>query len=111
MSNHLEPLTLDDPMLDAIEEALAGAYTIDDDTGDLTLVGSEFTLTQLLDFYSGVDKSKFVLLGEGDPMGLGIEGAPIYEYPDATYSERDLIAALVAEVRRLREAQGSADAA
>jgi hypothetical protein len=95
----LPPLSLDDTMLDQIEHALGTCYK---EFGSPELVGGDFTLSQLLDFYSGYDDSKSVLIGHGDPVGLGIGDAPIYEYPDACYSQTDLIAALVAEVRKLR---------
>lgn len=91
---------LDDAALDAIDHALAGAYTTTEDgttDGTHELVGAEYTLTQLLDFWSGIDPAD-----DGVLVGYTNDGTPIFEIPGVCLSERDLIAALVAEVRRLR---------
>lgn len=105
----LPPLSLDDAMLDNVEAALKTCYGGKDEDGNQTLVGGDFTLHQLLDFYSGYDKSKLIFTGLGDPMGLGLQDAPIYEYPDPMYHPNDLIRALITEVRKLRAASGSND--
>jgi hypothetical protein len=69
------------------------------------LVGGEFTLAQFLDFMSGYDPERSTLLGytsdvcgEGEPAGA----IPIYESWDQNYTERCVIHALIAEIRRLR---------
>lgn len=87
---------LDDAALNALEDALGAAYAVDD-LGNSYLARGEFTLTQLLEFWSGFDKSKAVLVGNaGD--------AEIYEYPDPVLHPNDVIRALIAEVRTLRGA-------
>lgn len=99
----LPPIPLDDEALDAIEHALGAVYTFDDHEqsfglldSEPILTGADYTLDQLLDFWSGFDRSKGVLTGyAGD--------APIYTFDQPTYSERDLIRDLIAEVRRLRK--------
>lgn len=58
------------------------------------LVGGEFTLSQFLDFMSGVDESRSTLVGE-------IDGIPVYEGWDPRYSEHDVIRALIARIREL----------
>lgn len=92
MSTRLPPFPLDDSMLGQIEHCLDHGRADND----------EPTLSRLLDFLSGYDPSKSVRVGEGDPMGLGVESAAIYEYPGPLYHRDDLIRALIAEVRRLR---------
>lgn len=100
----LPPCPVDDFILDQIDHALGGAIGFDDD-GARQLVGADFSLSQLLDFLSGVDDTKAVLVEAAHPDPLianSIEGAAIYESPGRRYSEHDLIAALVTEIRRLR---------
>jgi len=84
MSNLTIPL--DDTSLTLLEEALDAALD-----GDGAVVGAEFTLSRLLDFWSGYDPAKLVQCGEN-----------VYEYPEPTLHYTDLIRALVAEIRRLR---------
>lgn len=106
-------IPLDDDGLQRIEDAMAGAWAFDDD-GNRYLKGGDYTLTQLLDWYSGYDPSKLIPYDTDDtevPKGLvdsiqefipGVSEAKIFKYPDPIYSEHDLIRALVKEVRRLR---------
>jgi hypothetical protein len=101
--NTLPPFPLDDDVLDRLEEAIGTCYGPPGPDGGPTLVGGEFTLTTLLDFYSGYDPAKEIDLGSGpDPMGFGGD-VRWTEYPDACYSERDVMLALIHEVRRLRK--------
>ena len=98
---------VDDMALDAIEHALGGAYRVDED-GTRHLVGAEYTLTSLLDLWAGIDpKEQGTLVDPGDPGGLGITAAAVYEMPGTYLTERDVIRALIAEVRRLRAATGT----
>ena len=91
---------VDDITLDAIEHALGGSYTVDED-GTHHLVGSDYTLSTLLDFLSGYDASKLELMdGENE-----WDAIPVYSYPEALYHHTDVIRALIAEVRRLRESE------
>lgn len=79
---------VDDMTLDLLEQALEGTLVMADDeepTG--SCVG------RFLDFMSGYDPAKVV---EIDSV--------FSEYPDPTYHEHDVIRALIAEVRTLREA-------
>lgn len=105
----LPPFPVDDFTLDQVEHAL-GTCLGDRDpvTGVHELVGGEFTMPRLLDFLSGYDPSRSVLLSgdpdapDGDgPFGLSPD-TPIYEYPGQIYSRDSVIRALIAEVRRLR---------
>ena len=103
MSETLPPFPLDDDVLDRLLEALGTCYGPMREDGTHELVGGEFTLSQLLDFYSGYDRSKEVDLGVGpDPLGFG-QDVQWTEYPDPVYSERDVMGALIHEVRRLRQ--------
>ena len=99
----LPPFPLTDDVLDRLTEALNTCYGEARDDGTHELVGGEFTLTRLLDFYSGYDPAKEIDLGyHPDPLGMG--GLVQWtEYPDAVYSERDVMRALIDEVRWLRQ--------
>jgi hypothetical protein len=76
--------------LDLLEDALNGAYDVDKD-GNLALVGAEFTLHQLLDFWSGYDATQEEQIDEMTSI-----------YPHPVLHPNDVIAALIAEVRELR---------
>jgi hypothetical protein len=93
----LPPFPVDDDMLDRLEHALN--TTVDpqhlDERGRWLRVGGEYTLSELLDFYSGYDKSKLIPVGPADLTDT-------FEYPDPIYHPSDVIRALVAEVRKLR---------
>lgn len=102
----LPPFPVDDVTLAAVEHAMDGAYTIDDE-GNHHLVGADYSLNDLLEFLSGYDESRLHLLDEGteDDQVLGFHGhIPVYEYDGQVYHEHDLIRALISEVRRLRAA-------
>lgn len=91
---------LDDAALDAIEHALPGCFEVDDD-GTHRLVGADYTLDQLLQFWSGIDPNEEgTLVGYVDSPLMG--NVPMYEMPGVYLTERDVIAALIAEVRSLR---------
>ena len=92
-------LPVDDEALSRYEEALGAAFGVDGD-GRHYLAEGEFTITRLLEFYSGTDDSKVTMLGEAG-------GVPVYEHPDPAYTRDDLIRALIAEVRSLRQAQAA----
>lgn len=82
---------VDEQALRLLKEALNTSYEVDED-GNHALVGGDFSLYQLLEFYSGYDPSK-----------LETEyGDAILFYPDPMYSLRDVVEALVDEVLRLR---------
>lgn len=90
---------VDDPALDAIEHALGGCltYTAEDgsELGEPRLVGAEYQLADLLDFWAGHDRDNAVLIGYAGTV-------PIHRALTPTFSEHDLIRALIAEIRRLR---------
>lgn len=93
MSGELE-VPLDDAALDSIEHALNAVYTVDDQ-GEHQIHGAEYNLSQLLDFWSGFDHADGVL-------DSYIGDVPVYVHEKPTLTEKDVIRALVAEVRRLR---------
>lgn len=104
----LPPLPLDDVTLDAIEHALDAYLTYEGENGEELdeprLAGAEYQLTGLLDFLAGAvgkDPNGY-LLEPGDVRIPGLAGAEVWMDTRPTYSERDLIRALVAEVKRLR---------
>ena len=90
----LGPIPLDDTALDSIDHALNAVFTVDD-TGKHHIQGAEYSLSQLLDFWSGYDPADGIL-------DSYIDGIPVYLHEKPSYHEHDLIRALVAEVRRLR---------
>lgn len=92
-----EPISVpvDDAALNAIEHALKGAYTVEN--GEHRLVGADYSLTQLLDFWSGRDPGTDTLIGYEGEM-------PIYEASGPVLGLHDVIGALVAELRLTREA-------
>lgn len=101
----LPPFPVDDFTLDQLEHALNTAIEVADD-GQWKPVGGDFTLSKFLQFMSGYDPERATFIGH---VG-GIPGAenlfdnpvPMYESWDQSYSEHDVIRALVKEVRRLR---------
>lgn len=93
----LPPFPVDDLTLTSLKHALQATLTFDDD-GNPVITGAEYDIHSLMSFLSGYDPTKVVPLLDDDG----------YEIPDATrydgqlYTERCVISALVAEVRRLR---------
>ncbi len=86
---------VDDISLSAILTALD--YTLDwpEDAKEPQGIG-EYSLTQLLNFWSGFDESKLIPIDD-------IAGSPAFAYPDALLCEVDVIRALIYEVQRLRK--------
>jgi len=90
----------DDVTLSALEHALGATLTYDDtvdDDGDPVprIEGADYSLTQLLDFMSGYDPTQSIPV-DGKDYLLDYTGGPLY-------SERDVIASLVTEVRHCRD--------
>lgn len=102
-SESLETFPVDDTALDAVLHGMAGAYEVDED-GNHTLVpfngeGGDFSLHDVLMFYSGYDPSKVVPYVDED----GRSHKYITEYTGGTlFTVEDIVRALIAEVRRLR---------
>lgn len=90
-------IPLDDAGLSALEHALSAVTDFDADGERITL-GADYTLSQLLNFWSGYDPQDGVMTGY-------IDDTPVYQQAKPCLSEFDLIRALVAEIRRLREAK------
>ena len=88
---------VDDITLEAIEHALQGVWHLEDD-GTHTLVGAEYSFHNLMNFLSGYDPTKEVLISDDDSTveTYVYEGGTIYGY-------QDVIKALVNEVKRLRK--------
>lgn len=97
MSDTLPVFPVDDVMLDQLEHALGGSYTVDGNA--VRLVGAEYSLSQLLDFVSGYDPAMVEPCRDSD----GREIPDVFEYVGGSvYHPDDIIRALIAEVRRLR---------
>lgn len=103
MAGTLPPFPVDDVILDAIEHSLQGYFTVDED-GEHCWQGSDMQMFDVFDFLAGYDPSKVVpAVNEYDtpiPDVVEYVGGPLY-------GERDLILALIAEVRRLRTCEVS----
>ena len=114
---NLPPCPVDDVTLTAVEHALGASLSYDqaDATTDGEgpwVVGADYTLPTLLDFLagcSGRDPNEELIQAGRDESDLPEwergriwSSAEIVHDTRPHYSERDLIAALVAEVRRLR---------
>lgn len=100
----LADFPVDDVTLDALEHALGGALTfegVENHEDGPRLVGADMSVSKLLDFLSGYDESKLGPLTLDD--GHDVDGW--VEYPDPLYHRDDVIRALIAEVRRLREVE------
>jgi hypothetical protein len=93
----LPPFPVDDVTLATIEHALGGAWDVDEE-GNHTLVGAEFTFDRVLDFMAGIDVNDRSQVEQIDDSNVYIDHRPHY-HPN------DVIRALIAEVRRLREQQ------
>lgn len=92
-----ESFPVDPLALSMLKIALDGRYVINDN-GEHELVGSDFTVHKVLEFYSGYDETKLVAEAWddfGEPIG--------YTYPDPVFSLHDVIRALIDEVERLRD--------
>lgn len=87
----LPPFPINDETLAQLQHALNTSIAVDDE-GNRSYAGGDFTLSQLLDFYSGADDSRSTLVGyAGD--------TPIYECWDQRYSEHDVMRALIQRIR------------
>lgn len=104
-ARELPEFPVDDFTLDQLEHALNTCVEVRAD-GSHKPVGGEFTLSQFLGFMSGYDPERVTLIGYTDTIpGTDIHhdhAIPIYESWDQHYTERCVIRALIAEVRRLR---------
>lgn len=106
MSENLPPFPVDDMTLDAVEHSLGAVLTYDRPEGNVDfsdegpwVIGADYQLHKLLDFYSGtMDDEGVVLL----PKEEWIDNAPTTLDERQHYTERDVIRALINEVRRLR---------
>lgn len=87
----MDSFPVDDAALNTIEAAIAVSYDFDDD-GNRVLIGGDFTLDQLLDFYSGFNPKTDL---EPDDENNDYITIPLY-------SRHDMILALIHEIRRLR---------
>lgn len=86
-------LPLDEFALSMMEEAMEATLGIDVN-GEPYLERGEFTLDSLLEFWSESGEYQF--------SGYTSDDIPIYLRTTPRFSERDLIQALIDEVRRLR---------
>lgn len=108
--SELPPIPLDDAALDAVEHALGAQLTYEAEDGSTLdeprVVGADYQLDHLLTFWSGHSRDDHGTLvgytGGSGAMGMFGEGVPIYQLDGPRYSERDLLRALIGEVRRLR---------
>lgn len=94
MPDTLPDFPTDETTLQHLLHALSGSYEVDDD-GNHILQGAEFSLTELLDFMSGLDPSTYTVIDDGD--------VKITLIPGVCYSEQDVMRALILEIQRLRE--------
>lgn len=83
-------IPVDDSSLNLILEATNAAYVVDDN-GEHTIVGADYTIHQLLEFWSGYDTALEIDQGDG-----------VSYYPHPVLSHTDIIRALIAEIHRLR---------
>lgn len=120
----LPPIPLDDMTLDAIDHALGGVLTYDrpdgaPEDGGPWRIGADYSLATLLDFLAGAtgrDPNEELIQAGRDESdlpewerGRDWSGAEIVYDTRTHYSDHDLIAALVAEVRRLRSPATTAE--
>lgn len=106
MPDAIADFPVDDVTLAALEHAMGGAFTVDED-GTHHLVGADYSVCQLLDFLAGIDRNNdtlLELLSEPDDYG-----SPIYYDPRPHYHHSDVIRSLIAGVRRLRAQIGEQD--
>lgn len=103
MADTISDFPVDEVTLAALEHAMGGAFTIDDD-GNHQIAGAEFSVQQLYDFLAGIDRTNDTMLellsDPADPE------TPIYFDPRPQYHHSDVIRSLITEVRRLRNLTG-----
>lgn len=88
----LPPFPINDETKSALRHALGTCLSFDDDGNRIT-VGGDYTLNQLLDFYSGSDDTRGTYIGELELLPGVV--APTYEMWDQHYSPNDVIRALL----------------
>jgi hypothetical protein len=108
---------VDDATLAAVEHALDACLSMDEEhggsPGNPVIIGADYSLDTLLDFLSGTtdddDPRVYRIDGDGERMdpvdaarddALGVGQWWVDERPH--YTDRDVIRALIHEVRRLR---------
>lgn len=85
-----DSIPMDDDSLRLIQEALDSVIIGTDEEGNPVRSG-EFSLSRLLEFWSGYDPDKLQELSEG-----------VFTYPGTMFSQYDLMRALVGELLALR---------
>ena len=95
---------VDEQALKMVRESLDSCYTVNDE-GEPVLARGDFTLNDLLEFYSGYDPEDYTPLGmHPSPFGDDLVEWRMHNQP--IFHEHDVIRALIDEVERLRaEAQ------
>lgn len=88
----LPPFPINNETKEALRHALDTCIDHDDD-GERITVGGDFTLNQLLDFYSGADETRATYVGEMELIPGVV--APTYEIWDQHYTPNDVIRALL----------------
>lgn len=88
----LKPFPIDDVTLVALEHALDYTLTLDDEGNPISSGAAEYSIHTLLDFLAGCL--------DDDGLVEGSDG--VYTDDRPHYTERDVILALIGEVRRLR---------
>jgi hypothetical protein len=87
---------VDDSALNLLEDALDYHFVGEDENGD-PIGSGEFSMYQLLEFWSGYDESKEV------QEGYSQEGVRLTYYAGGPIlTHKDVIQALIDEIRRLR---------
>lgn len=90
MSNSLEPFPTDDYVLDLVLESLNSKIDFDED-GEPIRIGSEFSLSNLIDFFSGYGDFETETLTYRHDM-----------YKGKIYSLDNIIESLIYEIKFLR---------
>lgn len=88
----LSPFPINDETKAALRHALDTCIGFDEDGKRIT-IGGDFTMNQLLDFYSGADESRGTYVGDMELMPGVV--APTYEMWDQNYSINDVVRALL----------------
>lgn len=103
----LPPFPTDDMTLDMVEHALDYRLTFEGDDGTVLDeprgTGAEFSLASLCDFLSGTTTDPLGVVEHKGEIETFMGPVELYVDPRPHYTERDIISALIAEVRRLRE--------
>lgn len=86
----MNAVPVDDTSLRLLREAIGGTWDVNE-AGEHTLVGAEFSLPQLLKFWSGYDPAKERVLETHT------------EYDEPVFHYTDVIVALIDEIDRLRQ--------